>query len=343
MRVLLIKTSSMGDLIHTLPALTDAVNARPDITFDWVVEDAFADIPSWHPSVKRIIPVALRRWRKGVLSPETRAGWKRLKAQLRGEKYDLILDAQGLVKSAMLTFLASGPRAGLDRKSARESLASFAYQKKYSVNFHQHAVHRMRQLFSLALNYPLPATIPDFGVTTTQFASQTGNENYLVFLFGTTWNSKLWPASYWAQLAKMAGEAGYRVKVSGNHPTEHAFALSLAAKCTNVDVLPRFDIPAMAALMSGAKAVVSVDTGLGHLAAALNVPTVSIYGSTNPAFTGALGASSIQLAADFPCSPCLSRECHYSKPAIVTPACYSTVTPERVWTSLKVAIHTLPF
>src|SRR3990167_8502552 len=100
MRVLSIKTSSMGDLIHTFPALTDAGKAIPGITFDWVVEDVFAAIPTWHPLVNKVIPVALRRWRKGIFSSETRAGWRQLRQTMHAQDYDLVLDAQGLVKSA---------------------------------------------------------------------------------------------------------------------------------------------------------------------------------------------------------------------------------------------------
>lgn len=335
MRVLLVKTSSMGDIIHTLPALTDACRAIPGITFDWVVEDAFADIPRWHPAVNRIIPVALRRWRKGILSTDTRSGWGRLRKQLNEQHYDLILDAQGLVKSAFLTFFTSGVRAGLDWGSARESLASLAYQRKFKVNFYQHAIVRMRSLFSLAFDYALPETLPDFGLSRQQFPPQINDENYLVFLFGTTWTSKQWPESYWSSLAELAGKSGYRVKISGNNAEELERAARIGSRSAVVDILPRLAIPAMAKLLANAKAAVAVDTGFGHLAAALDVPTVSIYGSTNPAYTGALGKSSIHLAANFPCAPCLSRDCQYRKVSEVTPACYTTVQPGRVWTALK--------
>lgn len=334
MRVLLIKTSSMGDIIHTLPALTDAGKAIPGITFDWVVEDTFADIPKWHPLVDKVIPVALRRWRKGILSQDTREGWKQLREQLHPQSYDLILDAQGLVKSALLTFLVSGARAGLDWKSARESLASLAYQRKYTVNFYQHAVIRMRSLFSLALSYALPQSQPDFGLNKQIFQSTQENKD-VVFLFGTTWSSKQWPESYWRSLAELARLAGYRVKISGNNSEELATAQRIGEHNPAVDVLPRLDIKGMAKLLANAKAVVSVDTGLGHLAAALDVPTVSIYGSTQPEYTGALGKVSVHLAADFPCSPCLSRECHYRKFAEVKPACYTTVLPAHVWAALN--------
>jgi heptosyltransferase-1 len=340
MRVLLIKTSSMGDIIHTLPALTDASRAIPHMTFDWVVEEPFADIPGWHQAVDKIIPVALRRWRKGIFSKESRTGWRQLRKQLHEQKYDLILDAQGLVKSALLTFLASGVRAGLDFGSARESLASFAYQRKLNVNFYQHAILRQRHLFSLALGYPMPETLPDYGLTHQAFSSPTPDENYLVFLFGTTWGSKHWPESYWSELAKLAEIAGYRVKISGYSTEEMEQAARIGKGCA-VDILPRMDIKAMAGLLANAKAVVAVDTGFAHLAAALDVPTVSIYGSTNPAYTGAQGKFSRHLAADFPCSPCFNRKCTYRKASPVTPACYTTVSPARVWGSVKdlVSVH----
>lgn len=335
MRVLIIKTSSMGDIIHTLPALTDAANAIPGITFDWLVEDSFADIPLWHPAVNRVIPVALRRWRKGYFSKETRAEWKTLRQQLHDQQYDLVLDAQGLVKSAFLTFFALGKRAGLNFRSARESLASFAYQKKCNVNFYQHAIVRMRSLFSLALDYPLPKIEPDYGLTANAFLPLINDEKYLVFLFGTTWATKQWPVSYWSELADMAGRAGYRVKISGYSAEECEQATRIASASKAIDVLPRLNIKAMAALLAHAKAVVAVDTGFAHLAAALSVPTVSLYGPTNPAYTGALGKSSVHIAADFPCAPCISRKCSYKKASTVTPACYTSLQPVRVWNAVR--------
>ncbi len=307
------------------------------MTFDWVVEEAFADIPKWHPLVGNVIPVALRRWRKGVFSSTTRREWKRLREQLHEQKYDLILDAQGLVKSAFLTFFAKGKRAGLDWGSARESLASVAYQHKCTVNFYQHAIVRMRSLFAQALSYPLPETEPDFGLNSVQFNRPSSSDNYLVFLHGTTWPTKQWPESYWIQLAEFAAQAGYRVKLSGSHPDEVERATRLATQSSAIDTIPNLSIAGMAELLVHAKAAVAVDTGLGHLAAALGVPTVSIYGSTNPAYTGALGKKSIHLAAHFSCAPCLSRTCTFKAQTVenVSPACYSTVKPIKVWEAVS--------
>lgn len=333
MRVLLIKTSSMGDIIHTLPALTDAGKAIPGIKFDWLVEGAFAEIPHWHPLVEKVIPIELRRWRKNLFSQATRKEWAELRDNL-AQQYDLILDAQGLVKSAFLTFFTKGLRAGLDWGSARESLASVAYTRKCTVNFYQHAIHRMRSLFSQALLYDLPEHSPEFGIDLQQFQAAS-SEKYLVFLHGTTWMTKQWPEEYWILLANLAGQSGYRIKISGGNDEEVARAQRIAQSSTFVDVLPRLSIAAMAKLLANAKGAVAVDTGFGHLAAALDVPTVSLYGATNPEFTGALGKASVHLAANFPCAPCLSRTCSFKDEADVTPACYGTVTPIQVWMAMK--------
>jgi heptosyltransferase-1 len=335
MRVLLAKTSSMGDIIHTLPALTDAAQAIPEIRFDWLIEPSFAEIPAWHPQVDRIIPVALRRWRKEIFSARTRKEWGALRDKLSEDRYDMILDAQGLVKSAILMFAAQGTRVGLDWASARESLASLIYQRKCRVNFYQHAVVRMRELFSKALEYPLPSTPPTFGLHLDRFRQFAAPEKYIVFLHGTTWTSKQWPESYWQQLAKLVSAHGYRIRISGGNPAEVARAERIAASCPDsVDVMPYLKIAEMAALLANAQAAIAVDTGFGHLAAAMGVPTVSIYGSTNPEFTSALGDRSVHLAADFSCAPCLARECTYRQPSAVSPACYSRIPPDRVWSTV---------
>lgn len=326
----------MGDLIHTLPALTDAGHAIPGIEFDWMVEEGFAEIPAWHPLVRKVIPVALRRWRKNIFARETWREIRAARARLQAKHYDVVLDAQALVKSAWLTWLAKkGERVGLNWSSARESLASLAYQRTCEVNFYQHATVRMRSLFSQALGYALPDTAPDFGLNRDRWVNQAGKERYLVFLHGTTWPSKQWPESDWAALAGMAARAGYRIKMSGGSDEEVARAQRIASLQPAVDVRPRLDIASMAALLANAEAAVAVDTGFGHLAAALGVPTVSIYGATNPQYTGALGARSVHVTAHFPCSPCLNRTCTYKGVSDVKPACYGTVPPVRVWEAVN--------
>lgn len=337
MRVLIVKTSSMGDIIHMLPALTDAGRALPGIRFDWIVEDTFVEIPRWHPLVDQIIPVSLRRWRKSLFAKQTRVEWKAMRQQLKKAKYDLVLDAQGLMKSAFLTWFADGRRAGLDWSSARESMASLFYQEKYTVDFYQHAITRMRQLFSQALGYALPDMPPDFGINTAVFdnTNQYADEKYLVFLHGTMWVTKQWPEAYWIALAKLAAAHGYKIKMSGGNAEEVARAERIASTCSAIQVIPRMRIGEMAALLVHSQGAVAVDTGFGHLAAALTVPTVSIYGPTNPEYTGALGPHSVHLAADFVCAPCFSRDCHYKESSDVQPACYTSIPPSKVWQAIS--------
>jgi heptosyltransferase-1 len=193
----------------------------------------------------------------------------------------------------------------------------------------------MRSLFAQVLGYSLPQHAPLFGLDRQQFLlppELQESQKYLVFLHGTTWATKEWPQSYWVELAELARLSGYRVKISSGHKDEIKRAMHLAKESTVFDVIENLDIARMATLLANAQAVVAVDTGFGHLAAALDVPTVSIYGPTHPGYTGALGKKSIHLAANFSCAPCLRRRCTYQgQEAEVTPACYTTVKPAKVW------------
>jgi len=342
MRVLIVKTSSMGDVIHTLPALTDAGKAIPTISFDWVVEENFSEVPRWHPLVKNVIPIALRRWRKSIFKQKTRQEWQAFRQIMRATQYDLIIDAQGLLKSAFLALNARGKSCGFDFRSARDPLAALFYQRRFATAKvkEQHAVTRVRNLFSQALGYTLPVTVPDYGIDRQRFRQESTAENYLVFLHGTTWATKHWPEEYWIELAKLVSDKGFSIKLPWGNPSEEERAVRIAASCLRAEVLPRQDLVGMARVLAGAKAIVAVDTGLGHLAAALNVPTVSLYGPTNPVLTGALGQSQKHLAVNFVCAPCFSRECtyrgsdDYSPLYPVNPPCFATLPPSLVWAAL---------
>ncbi|MDX1900755.1 MAG: lipopolysaccharide heptosyltransferase I [Gammaproteobacteria bacterium] len=341
-RVLIIKTSSMGDVIHALPALTDAMQAIPGIRFDWVVEEKFSEIPEWHPAIDRVIPVAIRQWRKNIFSRSTWRAFMTFLRAVKKEKYDIVIDAQGLVKSALIARMARGLHYGLDKKSARESFAAFFYQKKIPIERNQHAILRLRKLFAEVLNYPLPTTMPDYAIDRAKLIKTSAEKNYLVFLHGTTWATKHWPEAYWIALAKKAGENNMKVLLSWGSSVERARAEKIAAHLSHVEVLPSQSLLEMAQVLAGAKAVVALDTGLGHLAAALSVPTVSLYGPTGADLTGALGESQQHLSATFPpCSPCFSRVCHWQGEAPIfqgekmQPACMGSLTPEKVWESLR--------
>tara|TARA_R100000049_G_scaffold5038_1_gene12960 strand:- start:68 stop:1069 length:1002 start_codon:yes stop_codon:yes gene_type:complete len=298
-RVLLVKTSSLGDVIHTLPALTDAQRAIPGIQFDWVVEEGFAEIPAWHPAVAQVIPVAIRRWRKHPLQTLRTGEWRRFKARLRETHYDLVIDAQGLLKSAWLTRYVKAPVAGLDRDSIREPLASRFYDRRYAVPRERHALERVRQLFAQALGYSIPEMIADYGLDRSQLATP-GEQPYLLFLHGTTWPSKHWPEAYWRQLAERMSEFGWAIRLPWGNAEEKARAERIAQGLPSASVLPRLNLGGVAKVVAGARACVAVDTGLGHLAAALDVPSISLYGPTLPGRVGAYGRSQVHLCAPGP-------------------------------------------
>ena len=330
MRVLLVKTSSMGDVIHTFPAVSDAMKQCPGIQFDWVVEEGFADIPNWHPAVNRVIPVAIRRWRSDWLG--SRHEIKQSLAELRSQSYDRVIDAQGLIKSAVLTRLARGPRYGLDSNSCREPAAARVYQHPIYVPRKQHAIHRVRQLFAAALDYQMPDGDIDYGLRKSDFPTNPEMQSpYVVFLHGTTWPSKHWPDVYWAQLANLAMQVKFQVYLPWGNQTERERAKQIAATCANAHVLPQMTLNQLASVLAHAAGVVGVDSGLIHLAAALNVPGITIYGSTSAELTGTLGPRQRCLQAEFECAPCLQKVCNYSGAAEVTPACYGQLPPEMVW------------
>jgi len=342
-RVLIIKTSSLGDVIHTLPALTDAAHAIPGIRFDWVVEEGFAEIPSWHPAVDQVIPVAIRRWRKHLWQTVRSGEWKAFKQRLRERQYDLVIDAQGLVKSAWLTRYVKAPVAGLDRYSAREGWASRFYDRRLSVAVGQHAVERVRQLFAMALAYDLPEGIGRYGLDLERLQLPPAAP-YVVFLHGTTWTTKHWPEAYWRELAERMGRRRLEVRLPWGNPAEKARAERIAQGLNHCQVLPKLNLAGVARVLAAAKACVAVDTGLGHLAAALDVPTLSLFGPTNPGLTGAYGRTQFHQASDWPCAPCLQKKCTY-KPSAEDlrrydlnrewPLCFTRLNPEHVASRLS--------
>ncbi|MDR0634464.1 MAG: lipopolysaccharide heptosyltransferase I, partial [Azoarcus sp.] len=354
--VLIVKTSSLGDVIHTLPAVTDAARALPGIRFDWVVEEAFAEIPAWHPAVGRVISVALRRWRRRPFAGDTRRQWRAFRAALAQSHYDLVIDAQGLLKSAWLASKVAAPVHGLDRRSAREPLASLAYAHRHAIARGRHAVRRVRELFAAALGYtPPPDALADDDGAARADAAAYGLDRArisagapapsesvppgLLFLHGTTWPAKHWPEDYWRELARLAGLAGWRIRLPWGNDAERARADRIAAEIENAQVLPKLSLAGLAAELTAATACVAVDTGLGHLAAALDVPTLSLFGPTDPGFTGAWGHRQRRLATDMPCAPCLRKTCRQPAPDPgIAPPCFARLPPARVWETLAAMI-----
>ena len=337
MRVLLIKTSSMGDVIHTLPALTDALTAIPDLTVDWVVEEGFADLARRHPAVNQVIPCALRRWRKHPIKARRSGEWGAFKSALQATRYDAVIDAQGLIKSAFITRLGQGPKFGLDKHSAREGLSAKVLDHPQSVFKGQHAITRVRQLFALSLDYALPVSAPDYGLPRSHVPTPLSQPSELVFCHGTTWVTKHYPEAFWRKLVELACAEGHRVHLPWGNDDEKARAERLAADFDQAAVLPKMGLDALTDKLLGWDAFVAVDTGLAHLAAAAGLPGLALYGPTDPVLTGVQGLRAESRAAEFPCAPCVQEKCTYRGELGkgVTPPCFSTLKPEFVWRELK--------
>jgi heptosyltransferase-1 len=299
LQILIVRTSSLGDLVHMLPAISDIARLVPDARIDWIAEEAFAEIPSWHPAVQNVIKVAHRRWRKAWWATEVRAERKALHAQLRTKRYDVVLDMQALLKSAWLVRQAQGVRHGLDWKSAREPLASLFYDVRHRVEFWQPAVVRQRTLAALTFGYS-PAGRPDFGLQSfARQAQATANTSslggaradYAVIMPSASRPDKLWPEKDWHAVFNRLGEANCRLRLLAGSEEETLRAKALIAGREGAEVVPRTNLTSIAQLLAGARMMVGLDSGLTHLSAALGRPTIGIYRASTPVRTPLVGDS----------------------------------------------------
>ncbi len=338
MRVLIVKLSSMGDLIQVLPALTDASRALPDASFDWVVDEAFAEIPGWHPAVANTIVTAHRRWRKQPLHYWRNGEVPRFLTQLRSTRYDRVVDSQTNIKSAVVTALARGEKYGPDSDSVREWGAHLAYHHRFPVNTRQLAIRRWREMYSRALDYPLPDTPIDFGLGARQWPEPgfaPPSEPYLVCVTNASWSNKRWPDSQWNSLFALAGDCGYRVLLPWGSVVEQEQARQLAAPFAHCEVLPRLPLTDLASLMMGSAGAVCNDTGLAHIAACLSTPMVAVYGPTDPGLIGAWGPYSTHMVAQgYDCIPCYKRQCRVAGYSGPQAQCLKTLEPQQVWLEL---------
>jgi heptosyltransferase-1 len=337
--VLLIKTSSLGDVIHTLPALSDALDRIAEIRFDWVVEEAFAEIPAWHPAVERVIPVALRRWRKSPWQAWRSGEWGEIRRALKAQVYDAVIDAQGLLKSALITLMADGPSYGLDRQSARESLAAGFYTHPLPVAKGRHAIERVRDLFAQALAYSAQGLTLRYGLDRGRFSASPYAAPYVVFLHATTWRSKHYPANHWQRLAGLAEDAGYRILLPWGNQQELRRAQQLASSTAAAEVLPSLTLSELAGVIIGAEGLVGVDTGLAHLAAALERPGIFLYGPTDATLTGVMGKQQQLMQSEFDCAPCLKRRCPLQDAVDGEPVCLRQFAPDEVFRRLLETIR----
>ena len=275
--ILFVKTSSLGDVVHNCPAVSDAARALPGAHIDWIVEEPFAGIARMHRAVRRVIPVAVRRWRSTAWKPSTWseiAAWRRT---LGAERYDVVLDTQSLIKSAVISAAANGTCHGLDRASAREALAPRFYDVRHNVPRALHAVERNRRLAAQALGYAFHGA-PDYGLH-----ADSPKTERIVMLTMTSRADKLWPEARWIELARALGRPAV---LPWGSDEERARAVRIASGIGAATVHPRSSLEDLAQLFAGAHRVIGLDTGLTHLAAAVGAPTVGIFCGSDPVLTG---------------------------------------------------------
>jgi heptosyltransferase I len=290
MRILFVKTSSLGDVIHNCPAASDARRRFPDAVIDWVVEESFAGIVAMHPAVRRAIPVAIRRWRKNMLHASTWREAQAFRRALREERYDVVIDTQGLVKSALIAAAARGVKHGFDPASAREPIASRFYDVGHAVPREMHAVERNRLLTSSALGIT-PSGACDYGLVSPGSSPIPMQKPFCVLLSMTSRADKLWPEEHWAALVRAIAARGWESVLPWGSPAEQARCGRIAA-AAGAGIVPRaMSLSELARLMKDAKAAIGVDTGLAHLAVALGVPAIGLYCGSEPALTGLHGSA----------------------------------------------------
>jgi len=289
--VLFIKTSSLGDVIHHMPAVAEARRRQAGAHFTWVVEEAFAPLVRLHPAVDEVIPVALRRWRGAAFAPGTGRELAAFIAGLRHREYDDIIDTQGLFfKSALIARLARGRRHGYDARSIREPAASLLYDVRHGVARNLHAIARNRTLTGLALGYEPEGAI-EFGLDRKRLAHH--NSPYGILLHATARQEKEWPQAAWMALARSLAAKRGALMLPWGTPAEQLRSEQIAVAAPGATVPGRQPLDALARAIAGASFVIGVDTGLLHLAAALAVPVLAIFVGSDPALTGPQGAGPI--------------------------------------------------
>ena len=291
MKILIVKTSSMGDVVHTLPTISDIRRHFPDTTIDWLVEASFASLPWMHPAVRNVIPISWRRWRKKLFSSESLTAIRAARTALQAERYELVLDLQGLLKSALWATQARGPRAGYAAASAREPLAAMFYSQHAAVDKNLHAVERSRQLAAAHLGYHVEGP-PQFGITAPIGIWAPSESPYAVLNTGASRPEKLWPEASWRAVAAALQARGFAVVWLWGSAVECVRSQRLA-NAAGGEVPPFLSVKDASALLAHASICVGLDTGFTHIAAAFGIDTLGIYCDHEPGLVGLIGSGRV--------------------------------------------------
>lgn len=289
---LIVRPSSLGDIVHAMPAVHDIRKHRAGIAIDWVAEEMFVELLALNRDVRTVIPVSLRRWRGSLMSPAT---WREVAAfrrALQAQRYDVVLDLQEQVKGALIAWFARGTAHGPDRASIREPAATLAYRRTHRVARHQHLIDRCRDLAGKAFGYE-PSGPPHFGLTLAPsgvappgLPTEWASAPFAVFIHSTSRDDKLWPEDSWRTLIAHFAQSGTNVLLPSGNAVEAARSERLAHGIAGARATPRRSLSETASLLARAALVCGVDTGLVHLAAALGVSTVALFVATDSDLAG---------------------------------------------------------
>jgi len=292
-RVLIVKLSSLGDVVHTMPAVQDLREAFPEARIDWVVERGFAPLVARCEGVARVIPCDLRKWRKSPLARATRQEWRAFRSDLHAEPYDAVIDLQGLTKSALIAHMArlapQGRRYAMANRtegSSYEAPTRWVADVAVPVDPASHAVHRGRALCAQVFGYPLLGP-PRFGLG--RAGAVRGNT--VVLIHGTSRKDKCWPEDHWIALGRRLLAQGHGLGLPHGSDAERASSQRIArALGPQAEVWPRLSLDALTERMARCAGAIGVDSGLSHIAVALDLPHVQVYNFDTAWRTGPLDA-----------------------------------------------------
>ncbi len=281
----------MGDLMHALPAITEAKEHIKDISFDWVVDKNFASVPSWHPLVNEIITTDHRNWKKQLFSKTSRKSLKRVINQINKNSYDLVIDMQNNLKSAFISYLINHDVVGMDATSAREYPAHLAYTRRIYVDKKLHAIQRQKKLLGETLNYELKESYIEYGTTSHKFSKPKIElpATYFVLVQNASWPTKQWPVSKWQQLVKYLEDQNIPILLPSGNLEEIKRAkeiCSVSRMAQAIDIMPLNEI---AYIIKNATLCICSDTGLAHLSALTGTPSITLYGPTKTSLIGTTG------------------------------------------------------
>ena len=313
----------MGDLMHALPALTDAAKQIPNIEFDWVVDENFSEVPLWHPNVKSVIKTNHRTWKKNIFSFKLVKQLVGIKKILNNKHYDVVIDMQNNLKSAAVSFLINKPVHGMDRTSVREYPAHLAYDFKYKISKENHAIVRQRELMAMSLGYKANQEKVNYGTTMERFESfKTGPifsttqwKKSLVLVHNASRPNKMWPISFWQDLIEYMDKEGYRAVLPSGSKEEYLRAKEIASSNEKSFAIEPMSLNETAYIINISEGCVCSDTGLAHLAALLNKPSVTMYSVTDKNLIGTTGEN--------------------QKHIVSSDSRMESIPPRKVWEELK--------